>query len=150
MCCILIVYISELHNTNTIQAKTGGLCCSGTNAFINFFTSVHRHKERDTILTMLTPPQRAVHLVMVKSLLVEIRKTQLHASTVENSNLCPNGRDLNYLPPCFNVNSQVTVFQNLQILRTISSGHDVIHTSSFPVWGVYYDNGDCHILCTGA
>ena len=43
-------------NTNTIQAKTGGLCCSRTNAFINFLTAVLRHEERDTIFTMLNIP----------------------------------------------------------------------------------------------
>ena len=32
--------------------------------------------------------------------------------------------------------SQLTLFQNPQILRTISFGHDVIHTPApFPVWG---------------
>ena len=34
------------------------------------------------------------------------------------------------------VQSQLTLFQNPQILRTISSGDDVIHTpATFPVWG---------------
>ena len=43
--------------------------------------------------------------------------TQLHISTVK---------------------IQLTSFQNPQILRTISSGHDVIHTLHF-LSGVYYD-----------
>ena len=34
------------------------------------------------------------------------------------------------------VQPQLTLFQNPQILRTISSGHDVIETPApFPVWG---------------
>ena len=44
---------TKIHNTNTIQAKTGGLCCSGPNAFINFLTSILRHEERDAILESL-------------------------------------------------------------------------------------------------
>ena len=35
-----------------------------------------------------------------------------------------------------NLNLQVILFKNPQILKTISSGHDVIYTlASFPVWG---------------
>ena len=34
---------------------------------------------------------------------------------------------------------QLTLFQNLQILRTIASGHDVIHTPAiFPIWGLLW------------
>ena len=47
------------------------------------------------------------------------KKNQQHASTVENSILTLHG-------PISS--SQVTLFQNPQILRTISSEHDVIHT----------------------
>ena len=42
------------------------------------------------------------------------------------SQLQLNGRELNSLPTWSNVNPQLTLFQNPQILRTISSGHDVI------------------------
>ena len=45
---------------------------------------------------------------------------------------------------------QLTLFQNLQILRTIASRHDVIHTPAHFLSGVYYDNCDCHILCERA
>ncbi len=42
-----------------------------------------------------------------------------------------------------NPNSQLILFQNPQILRTISSGYDVIHTPApFPVWGLIMSNGD--------
>ena len=45
------------------------------------------------------------------------------------------------------VQSQVTSFQNPQILRTISSGHNVIHTPApFLVCGFIMINGDYHIL----
>ena len=61
--------------------------CSGTNAFINFLTSVHRHEERDTILTLLTIPNALRILWCLRSLSVEIRKTQLFDSTVESPTL---------------------------------------------------------------
>ena len=93
--------------------------------------------ERDTSLIMLTilsdATPCAVHLVMFKipvgrdpknpttsfngpsPTLASMAETQLSASMVQ---------------------SQLTLFQNSQILRTISSRHDVIHTPTpFPVWG---------------
>ena len=45
--------------------------------------SVLRHEERDTILTMLTIPNARRILWCLRSLSVEIRKTQLHLSTAE-------------------------------------------------------------------
>ena len=52
---------------------------------------------------------------------------------------CLNGREHNCQPPWSNLNSQLTLFQNPQILRTISSGHDIIHTPvQFPVWGLLW------------
>ena len=46
----------------------------------------------------------------------------------------PQWHRLNYLPVWSTVNSQITLFQNLQILWTIASGHDVIHTPAlFPM-----------------
>ena len=67
----------------------------------------------------------------------QIRKTQLHAS---------NGRTSTKLS-----------FQNLKILKTISSGRDVIYTLNslqrpwglvltFPVWVFIMTDDDCHIL----
>ena len=79
-CCIAtIISIITVHIQMHIQIQnTGGLCCSGTNAFINFLTSVRRHEESDTILTMLTIPNAWRILRCLTSLYVEIRKTQLH------------------------------------------------------------------------
>ena len=66
---------------------------------------------------------------------VEIRKTQLHLQRSKfNSPL--HGREPNSQPPWSNVNFKLTLFQNHQILRTISSGHDVIYSPApFSVWG---------------
>ena len=67
----------------------------------------------------------------LRTLSVEIWKTQLHLSTVKIQ--LPMAK---YPTPTPMVQSQLTLFQNPQILRTISSRHDVIHTpASFPVWG---------------
>ena len=63
----------------------------------------------------------------------------------KNSILRLNGRIPNYSTPwqrtqlsAYMIQSQLSTnsFQNPQIIRTISSGHDVIHTPvPFPVWG---------------
>ena len=82
----------------------------------------------------------------LRFLSVEIRKTQLHLQW-SKSIFQLFGRELNYLPAWSNVNFHWLFFQNPQILRTISSGNDVINTPApFSVWS-FYDNGDCHILC---
>ena len=60
----------------------------------------------------------------LRSLSVEICKTWPHASTAEDPALCLNGP------------ISTDSFQNPQTLRTISFGHDVIHTPApFSVWG---------------
>ena len=88
---------------------------------------------------MLTPFQRTAHLVVFRSQFIfagRDPKNLTTAATVENSTL-----------PLVQCQFPIDSFKILQILRTISSGLDVIHTpASFPV-GVYYDNGDCHIFC---
>ena len=98
-CCILPVAIMmsvttvhiemQIHRQIQIQAD---FIVSDTNSFINFLSLVLRHGERDAILTMLTPTRR------LRSLSIEIRKIQLHASTVENSTLYLNGRNLTVCP----------------------------------------------------
>ena len=147
--CYIITMISittvhiQMHNKNTIQAKTGGLCCSDTNVFINFWFRFFDMR-RDTILKSLyylTPFQRI--LWCLRSLSIEIRKTQLHFSTVENSTLCLNGRNQTFclqgpiLTDSKSSNSQDHLFRAWR--------HP--HSSPISCLGVYYDNGDCHILC---
>ena len=120
-------YIYKCKYKTQMQAKTGGICCFGYERFYQLLTSILRHEERGTILTMLTIPNAQLILWCFRSLLLEIRKTQLHLSTVETQLHLQWSKS----------NSQLTLFQNPQILRTISSRHDVIHTqASFPVWGL--------------
>ena len=98
-----------------------------------------RHEERDTILTMLTPTKRAAHLVMFKISVGRDPKNPTTSFNGQNPTLTSM------------VQSQLTSFHNPQILRTISSRLDVIHTPTpFPVWGFVMTNGDCHILCARA
>ena len=90
--------------------------------------------------TMLTTPQNSVHLVvqsqflntMVGTQLLNIRvgiQLQLSAMEADNPTVCLHG-------PKSTPNS---LFQNLQILRTITSGHDVIHTPApFTIWGLLW------------
>ena len=111
----IMISITTVIQTHLRIQNTGGLCCFRYERFNNFLTSVLWHEERDTILTVLTPFQYAVHLVIFK-IFVKIWKTQLYLQRPKS-------------------NSQLILFQNTQILRIISSRHDVIHTPvPFPVW----------------
>ena len=78
--------------------------------------------------TMLIPPQRAAHLKMFKITI------NLYRSRSEKLNLMPQWSKTQL---CLDAESQLHLstvkiqlmsFQNPQILRTISSGHDVIYT----------------------
>ena len=55
-------------------------------------------------------PQRAAHLVMFQISVGRDPKILTAAPTVENSTLCPNGRELNYLPPWSNLNVPTDTF----------------------------------------
>ena len=65
--------------------------------------------------------------------------TSQHHGRTPTSSVCLNDRQPNCLPTWSTVNSQMTHFQKLQILRTIASGYDVIHTpASFPLWDLLW------------
>ena len=126
--------------------------------FINFLTSVLRHEDRDTILAMLSILSDATNVRRILwcfgSLSVEIRKSQLHLSTAnpnsQLSSLYPNNKELNYRRSWSYLNFSTAVFLKSSNSLLISSGHDVIHAPTHFLSGVYYDNGDCHILCARA
>ena len=133
MCCILHVFICKTQ----IQAKTGGtqLFHVGTVLLTSDFGSSTRGERHNSYNA--NHPQRVAYLVTFKI------SIHLRRSGPEKLKRHRNGRKLNSLlqwqelsclAPWSNLNSQLTIFQNPQILRTISFGHDVIHTSaSFPV-----------------
>ena len=143
-CCIGINYKDLNHNSNTIHTQKQTVSVdSDMNSLLMFCFWVHSDTRSKTQFlkvfsnhTMLTIPNARLHLMMLRYLTVEIRKTQLHVSTVENSTLCLNGRNSTLCLHGQISTSLLTLFQNPQILRTISSGRGVIHTpASFPVWG---------------
>ena len=97
-----IIYLLYNHNYNsntkhTQMQNTGGLCCSDTNAFINFwlrFFDTRRETQFLPCWPYYADPTNARRILWcLRSLSVEIRKTQLHLSTAENSTLCPIGRN---------------------------------------------------------
>ena len=121
-----------------MQYKSG-LCCSGPNGLlVSDFGSSTRGERHNSFYS--NPNYADARRIMwcVRSLSVEICKTPTTClNDIELNSLCPNGRELSYLPQWSNVNFQLTLFQNPQIIRTISSGHDAIHIPApFPVWGL--------------
>ena len=128
-----MLYTIHIHNTDTGKYKTHNTqadsVVSGTNTFINFWlwymvTCGKRHNSYYAD----PPPPRTAHLVMFKI------SIHLHRSGPEKLNPRRNGRKLNSLPSWSNLNC--LFFKNPQILRTISSGYEVIHIPApFPVWG---------------
>ena len=113
-----VISITTVIQYNTI---TGRLCCFGYERFISFWlwffdTRRERHNSYYADHAMLIIPNARRILWYLWSMSEEIRK-KLDSSTRWS-----------------NLNSQVTLFQKPQILRTISSGHDVIPTPApFPV-----------------
>ena len=147
MISITTVIQTHIHIQMRIQIQnTGGLCCFRYEQVYKFLTSVLDDGRGDTQFlkvyanhTMLTPPPRAAHLVMFKNSVSRDPKNPTTSFNGQNST------------PASMVQSQLTLFHYPPILRTISSGHDVIHTpASFPVWGFIMTNDDCYILCSRA
>ena len=155
-------------DTNTSYKIDRWLFCSGTNVYqlMDFL----RHEEGDTILkglsyhTMLTTPEGSVHLV---EFLISIHlrssgpeklnrmpqrsKPQQLNSMVVNPILYPTMAETKLSPAWPTVNSKLIVSQNLQILRTIASGHDVIHTpATFPICGLLWQLWWSYPSCASA
>ena len=111
----------ERHNsyhtmlTTSFNGRNPAVCPNGRNSTIFFHSPllISQHHSR-------TPTS---HIIV---------RSQFQLSTIEadNPTVCLHWSK---------VNSQLTLFQNLQILWTIASGHDVIHTpASFPIWGLLW------------
>ena len=137
----LIYYRSHLNNNNNNSNKnTGGLCRFGYERVNQFLASVLGNTRRETQIievyanhTMLTPPQtRGSSFGLCRS-----RPSKIWSHLIRSEKL--------------NRHLQILSFQNPQILRTISSGHDVIHTPGpFPVWSFIMTYDDCRILSARA
>ena len=122
------------------------LRCLGTNvlSLTSEFGSSTRG-ETDTILksllyhTMQTKLKRSAHLVVQSQFIfagpnpsfsTPWSELQLSAIETDNPTVCLH---------CPKLTPNWLFFQNLQILSTIASGHDVIHTpASFPICGLLW------------
>ena len=92
-----------------------------------YYTSTRGEKQFLKVFrnhTMLTTPGSDANFTTSLS-----DPTSHHHGGTPTSTVCLNGRQPNCLPTSSTVNSQLTLFQNLQILRTIASGHDSRHIS---------------------
>ena len=120
-----VVYHDEINHKRytytysyTVKYKyTGRLCCFRYKRFINSWLRPWvTQGEWHNFYSANHPNARRI-LWCLRSLSMEIWKIRLHLQRPKSK-------------------SQRTLLQNPQILRTISSGHDVIHTpASFPIWG---------------
>ena len=75
-------------------------------------------------------------------------KSQLF-DTMVPSKLSPEWQELNFLPTWSNVNCPTTMFlksSDYQIISPSLLGMTSSTLQSYFLSGVYYDNGDCHIL----
>ena len=115
---------------------------SYTNAFINFWLSVHGNTRREThFLKSLFYPYHADHPPCGDVKISDDRdpKNPTTRPTVENSTLCLHG-PISTDSFSKSSNSQDHLFR--------AWGHP--HSSPISCLRVYYDNGDCHILCACA
>ena len=124
-------------NTNTNQADS---FVSGTNAFINSWlrsmaTQGERHNSQKSLPT--TPLWLHPHAQRTpwcsRSLSLEIRKTQLHPSTVKINSQWPNTQPS---PQQYNLNRLFSKSSNSQDYLFRTWRHP--HSSPFPVWGLLW------------
>ena len=147
---------SQIHNQSQhlqmqIQANS---VIPGTNGFINFWLGFFDMKRETQFLLCspyyLTPPTFGTSCDVLRSLSEEIWKAQLHLQWAK-SNSQLNGRELNSLPAWSNLSFSTAVFfLNPQILSLSLLGMMSSTLQPHFLSGVYYDNGDCHILCMQA
>ena len=151
---ILVVYYANTYANHTIQIYKR-LCCSDTNVLLisNFFSSTRGERQFLKIFrnhTMLTTLTNVRHISWSNfnfstswsdpNFSISLSDpTSHHHCRTPTSTVCHWGRQPNCLSTWPKVNSQLTLFQNLQFLRALSSGHDVIHTAApFPIWGLLW------------
>ena len=140
-----------------IQIKADSVI-SGSNAFINFrfrFFDTRRETQFLKVYAnhVLCRPYYADHpnarciLRCLRSLSIEIWKTQQHLQRPKSYSL-PQWQKLNSLPPWSILNWLFSKFSNPQDHPFRAWRHP--HSSTISCLRVYYNNGDCHILCAWA
>ena len=148
----LFVHFGDVCN-NYIDAKTSGLCSSGTNGLsISWLQFMATRGERQFLKayanhTIWHDFNARRILWRLRSLSIEIRKPQQHLLRPK-SNSCLNGRNSTL---CLHGPISTDVFSkssNSQEHLFRARRHP--HSSPISCLEVYYDNGDCHIFCTRA
>ena len=125
------------------QTETGRLCCSGKNAFFNFWLRFFVTRRRTQFL-LRWPHKRSAHPVMFK---ISVgRDLKIPTTSKFNSGL--NGEKSTSK---LNGPTSTPNWLFFKILKF--SGPSLPSMTSFTLQpyflsGVYYDNADCHILCT--
>ena len=101
--------------------------------FINFWTFFDTRRKRQFL--------KVFRIILYKqnSQLPGRTPTSQHHDRTPTSTVGLNGRERNCLLQGPMLTFQLTLFQNLQILTTIASGQDVIHTPApFPIGGLLW------------
>ena len=138
---VIQTHLQILANT---QYKYRWLCCWGTNGFINFClrffidTRRERHNsEKSFVILLCKPhPQSSAHLVVFK---ISIYLGRLRSEKRNSSTQWPN--------------PQLSTWLFFKILKFSGPSLPSMTSSTLqPIscLEVYYDNGDCHILCARA
>ena len=140
---LLIQYVVYCDDINNNTNNRSGLCHSWYERVYFFLSLDLINTRRETKIiwdntnhTMLTPPTIRGASCRVKD---------LNSFCWSRPKLISSGQIRKIQPPASTVEPQLSSFQNPKILRTISSGYDVIHTlngTSCPI--------DCHILSARA
>ena len=128
---------SNTVKSNT-QAETQATPLFGYEPFINFWLRFFDTRRETQFLKVFRN-----HTMLTTPLTFGISRSPIsisqHHGRNSTSAVYLNGREPNCLPTWSKGISQLTLFQNLQILRTIASGHDFFHTpASFPIWGLLW------------
>ena len=135
LCCtaiIIMISITTVHKHMQKHRRT--LLFRYKHFIINFWVQFFNTR-RETIFKSLLKSYYANNTATLSTSHGPISISQ-HHDWNSTSTVCHWRRQPNCQPTLSKVNSQLTLFQNLQILRTITFGHDAIHTPApFPIWG---------------
>ena len=133
------------------------LCCTGTNVLLltsDFGSSTRGETQFLKVFrnhTMLTTPQNVQHISWsnLNFSTPWSDPTSHHHGRTPTSTVCLNGRELNCLPTWSKVNSRL-FFKIFKFSEPLLPGMTSFTLQLHFLFGVYYDNCDCHILCARA
>ena len=146
------IQIQNTYAETQVNTNTGGNrhCCSGTNGFINFGLWFFNMR-RESILTMLTIPNVQCILWCRRSVSRDLKNpTTSSMVKIQLSTLCHNGRNSTL---CLHGPMSTFNWLFFNILKFSEPSLPGMTSSALQphfCLGVYYDNGDCHILSARA